>query len=78
MKNGANETGDGGLSCMNKPGVYIISYWIGKPWLSTMHTVTVKYDGKQYKSYNYMDNTYSETWQNYYAANFVAGYYLGE
>ena len=37
---------------MTEQGLYIFSFWIKKPWLSSAHTVAVKSDGQKLIAYN--------------------------
>ena len=67
------------INGMNKPGIYIISFWTG-PLGSPLHTVAVSYDGTTYTTYNY--NGYGDLFfgdPNEYAARYryECGYYLG-
>ncbi len=63
-----------GLDELNKPGTYIISYWNGTPWLSSLHTIAVQYDGTEYTAYNKGGNPSANP--TTYANNFICGYYL--
>ena len=66
-----------GLTEMTQPGVYIISFWTGKPCASPLHTVAVDYNGKAYTTYNL--NGYGRTSDldpTLYAYNYICGYYL--
>lgn len=66
-----------GLDGMTRPGVYIISYWTGRPLLSTLHTVAVSYDGDGWTTYNKAGHgAVSNMPPSDYAAHFVCGYYL--
>lgn len=41
-----------GLNELNKPGVYIISFWNENPPVNGLHTVAVSYNGDNYSTYN--------------------------
>ena len=66
------------LNEINKPGVYIISYWTtgsGFLGITPLHTVAVKYDGTTYFTYN--KGGISTQNPSSYARDYICGYYLG-
>ena len=60
---------------MTQSGIYIVSYWTGKPFLSQIHTIAVQYDGVGYDSLNYSGKKFNP--YNYENGRFIVGYYLG-
>lgn len=62
---------------LTRAGVYIISYWTGKPFFSALHTVAVSYDGKRYTTYNKSGHgtPYYDPPSDY-SAHFICAYYL--
>lgn len=62
-------------------GVYIISYWVGRPGLSMIHTVAFKYRNGAYTVYNENDyvtgtKTFYSLSRIYRGGTFMVGYYL--
>ncbi len=69
-----------GLEDLNTPGVYVISYWTKAPLLSSIHTVTVEYDGETFTTYNrYGDDKeyYDSPLESISSGNYIIGYMLG-
>ncbi|MBQ8372404.1 MAG: hypothetical protein IJX38_05680 [Clostridia bacterium] len=64
---------------LNKKGSYIVSYWNGKEFLSSLHTMYMYYDGNEYIWYNYnVDNaTITQPTFSLSTKTFILGYYLG-
>ena len=63
---------------MNQEGVYIISFWNSDSVFDQLHTVAVRYDGKQYTTYNLSGNGKTvDTDPAIYVGAYVYGYYLG-
>ncbi|CDM67736.1 Hypothetical protein CM240_0571 [Clostridium bornimense] len=63
---------------MAESGTYIISFWNGRPYMSSLHTVAVDYNGISYATYNlkgWGNISYAEPSE--YANNYICGYYLG-
>ena len=66
-----------GADGITRQGTYVISYWTGRPILSTLHTVAVSYDGERCTTYNRSGHgATSHMPPSDYAAHFVCGYYL--
>ena len=66
-----------GLEDLDRPGIYILSYWTGTPWQSPLHTVAVQYDGVQYVIYNRSGNGTLSYGIPTNSDNFICGYYVG-
>lgn len=62
---------------MERPGIYIISYWTGRRWRSSLHTIAVKRDRFGYTAYN-AGSLMHKPPESYAGDTFICGYYLGE
>ena len=69
-----------GLDEMTQNGVYIMSYWTGTPYLSTIHTVAIKKDGGYFMYNVYGDGNSDDYWWNEnlsgYEKGYICGYYI--
>ncbi len=57
-----------------EPGVYILSYWNKHPLKYGIHTVAMKYDGKNYSTYNLRGRGVCNDDPKIYAKRFIVGY----
>lgn len=66
-----------GLADMTRQGIYILSFWNRRrPW-GGLHTVAVRYDGRNYTTYNLKGRgRVSAMPPSLYARHFICGYYL--
>ena len=67
-----------GLNEMTQKGTYIISYWTAGVLQSSIHTVTVVFDGSTYTTYNL--HGLGELHQGSpadYASDYICGYRVG-
>jgi hypothetical protein len=67
-----------GLDEITQKGIYIISYWTDGVLRSTIHTVTVVYDGSTYTTYNlYGRGKLHQGSPADYASDYICGYRVG-
>lgn len=63
---------------IKKDGLYIISYWTGRRWLSRLHTVALTCDIRGCTTYNNLPGTVDHRPPSAYVrGGFICGYYLG-
>lgn len=63
---------------MTMYGTYIMSYWNGKPWRSSLHTIAFSYTSQECIAYNLWCNGQetSDFDPSMYSDNYICGYYL--
>lgn len=67
-----------GINGMNKPGVYIISFWNDNPLQNGLHTVAINYDGSNYTAYNFASEYDGDPVSlSYFKNRFICAYYVG-
>ncbi|MBQ7714672.1 MAG: hypothetical protein IJT70_02255 [Clostridia bacterium] len=57
-----------------EPGIYILSYWNEHPLKYGLHTVAMKYDGKEYSTYNLRGSGVCADDPKKFAKRFIVGY----
>lgn len=66
------------INGMNKPGIYIISFWNDNPLQNGLHTVAINYDGSNYTAYNFASEYDGDPVSlSYFKNRFICAYYVG-
>ena len=75
-KNGMEYTAFHTPDAISQPGIYILSYWTGHPWLSHLHTVTMVLTENGFTTYNQGSTLSHRPPRDYLKNGFIQGYYL--